>query len=701
VDEVICVDAGSWGIAWCVDHEGRLRQLGVGPDARRATVDVPAAVYPVAHPCWGEDPLRDTPLRVTHADGMLTTRLVHQGSRVDVDDMVTRTVIETRDEIQPFAVRFCFEADASCGVIEAWLEIVHHETGPVLVQAYDSISPLFVGGEFGLTHFGGGGWAQEWAPTSERLTPGTKVIDSFGGIQPHLQRSPVALLALGREPVTETTGAVLGFSVGWCGNVRLAADLRLDGTLRFRAGANPVGAEYRLDPGTTLSTPKVAMVWSEAGLGDMSRRFHDWIARTGVRQPDRLRPLVINNWEATFFDFDHDRLVGLMDRAADLGGNVFLLDDGWFGTTFPRNDDDQGLGDWQENTEKLPGGLAALCEAAHKRGLDFGIWVEPEMVSPRSELYGAHPDWVIRDARQPREHRQQLALDLLRDDVFDFAAGVVDSTLAAAPGTAYVKWDANRSISDPGSTALANDRQSNLNVDLARRTDALMARVAAAHPDTVMMLCASGGGRVDHASLRHFHEVWTSDNTDPVERVVMQWGFSHVFPARTMAAHVTRMGDRPLEFACAVALSGRFGFDLDLAALDPDELRICRHAVAVARLTQPLVQFGRLHRLLSPAAADSPGAVLAYVSDQGDLAVVFAYQLQDRPTNGDQSVEIPLAGLGTSGTGPARFRAQQLRLDAGAASFDVEPVGAPLEVLTWELAGRHTAGTWLLSAVTR
>ncbi|NLV55482.1 MAG: melibiase [Acidimicrobiales bacterium] len=678
--EPIRVDAGGWGLTWAVDRAGRLRQLGLGPAGAEASAELPAHLYPEAFPTLGTgDPFRPPPLAVTHADGMLTTRLVVDAvartpvartpvartpvartavarTPVDGDDGGGEHVVVTcRDEIQPLTVELHLRTHPASGVLEQWVEIVHAEPGPVRLEAYDSIGPtLLVTADATLDQFGGGGWADEWRWTTESLTPGTKELASLGGVQPHLQRNPCALVAPA-GPAGEDAGEVVAVSVAWGGNVHVGLDVRpkpdLDGVaeLRIRAGANPLGAPYVLDPGVRFVTPTVAWTWATGGRDEVTRRFHAWTRARVLRDPDRSRGIVANNWEATYFDFDEARVVDLIGRAADLGADVFLLDDGWFGGERPRDDDTTSLGDWDPDPRKLPRGLAPLADAAAAAGIRFGIWVEPEMVNPVSALHDHHPDWVVRDGREPRLHRNQLVLDPLLPEVRAFEVDVVDRTLASAPGTSYVKWDANRPVTDPGSRALPADRQANLWVDQVHATWEVMAEVARRHPDVDLMLCASGGGRTDHGTLRWFHEVWTSDNTDPVTRVRMQWACSHFFPASVMAAHVTRWGDRPLSFACAVALSGRFGFDLDLAALTEEERAVCRRAVALARRTQDVVQHGVVRRLVSPVSgADRSRAAWAVTggapgdapvgrapgsdvgSDGGsgvDSTVLFAYQL--------------------------------------------------------------------------
>ena len=259
----------------------------------------------------------------------------------------------------------------------------------------------------------------------------------------------------------------------------------------------------------------------------------------------RCVPIVVNNWEATFFSFDTDRILGLIDHTADVGAELFLLDDGWFGQSHPRDDDTTGLGDWEVDQAKLPGGLGPLIERADERGVRFGLWVEPEMVNPDSTLYGEHPDWVVgQPARRPRRWRNQLVLDVLQPEVADFVCGVVDRVLAENPGISYLKWDANRPLTDPGSPTLRADRQANYWVDHARATWRLMETVAERHPEQTLMLCASGGGRVDLGSLRWFHEVWLSDNTDPLDRLRMQWA-ALALPAGQRGRRPRDPGRRP------------------------------------------------------------------------------------------------------------------------------------------------------------
>lgn len=698
VTDPIAVDAGGWGLTWAVDDDGRLHQTGLGPGGHHAPTDVAVRWHPSAFPTLdGADPFRPQPLQVIHADGTLTTRLV-------VDDVARRAIdggehvtVRTVDELLAFNVEHHLRTHPSSGVLEQWVEVHHDEDDAVTLIGYDSIAPfLLVADDAELCQFGGSGWADEWRWSTDPLVIGTTVLGDLGGVQPHLQRSPCLLLSP-NGPSGDAAGDVVALSVCWGGNSHVSLDVRPKAEpgapreLRLRAGAHALGAPYRLDPGTRFVAPSVAWTWSGRGRDGVTAAFHDWTRARVLRDPDRPRAVVANNWEATFFDFDEPRVVGLVEDAADLGAEVFLLDDGWFGTTHPRDDDTQGLGDWEPDVHKLPTGLRPLADAAERAGIRFGIWVEPEMVNPRSELYGAHPDWVLRDRREPVEHRNQLLLDPLRGEVRDFEVDVVSRTLRSAPSTSYVKWDANRPITDPGSTVLGTDRQANVWVDSVHATWDVMSRVAAAHPDVELMLCASGGGRVDHGTLRWFHEFWTSDNTDPVVRVRMQWACSHFFPASTMAAHVTRWGGRPLDFACAVALSGRFGLDLDLAGLSADERRVVRSAIAVARRIREVVQLGTVHRYVSPVEGPDRSRAAWSLTGADDVAVLFTYQMEAATS------PPPLVSL--RGVDPERtYRVTVFDLTGSGADEVVRVEGAELVAgVRWPLADALTAQVWELA----
>lgn len=634
--QLIEIVAGDTGLVLGVGDDGRVHQLGFGPGVRAEPPTFPMALYPLAHPTFGEEPLREPALRVTHADGVTSTRLRFESASSWTHEHGAVHRVELVDRVAPLAVSLCWRTWPAYDVIEQWVVVANHADADVVVHEAAATAPAMSGPAPHLTHWGGG-WAGEWRQTTEPLTFGTKVVASAGGVRPALYLPPVVLVSLDGPP-QERAGVVGTCTLAWGGDVSVAAEVAQGGALRLIAGHQGRGAERVLGPGGSFETPHAHWVWSATGTGTASRALHRFAREHVVRDGTGRRAIVANTWEAVGFAFDEDRLGVQVDRAAEVGAELFLLDDGWFGGRHPRNDDTTSLGDWTVDRSKLPRGLQPVIDRTLAAGLRFGLWVEPEMVNPVSELHEAHPDWVIGEpGREPREERNQLVLDVLRPDVRAFVTSAVDRILTEHHAITYLKWDANRDLTEPGSSALASDRQSHLPVDRVRATWEVMDQVRLHHPQVELMLCASGGGRSDLGTLRWFQELWTSDNTDPVDRVRIQWGASHLLPASVLAAHVTHWGQRPVPFACAVALSGRFGFDLDLDALSDEDRATCAAASAVYRRVGDLVQQGDLHRLVSPIG--STRAALAFVDPDGERAVVFAYRL---PGDDDGAPEIEL-----------------------------------------------------------
>lgn len=412
-------------------------------------------------------------------------------------------------------------------------------------------------------------------------------------------------------------------------------------------------------PDQTFATPALLWSWSDQGKGQVSRNFHRWARLYGMRDGDKPRPVLLNNWEATGFDFNEARIVALFDGARSLGADTFLLDDGWFGNRHPRNDDKAGLGDWQVNTNKLPHGLSYLADEAKRRGVNFGIWIEPEMVNPASDLFERHPEWAIgQPHREPILGRNQRVLDLSRPEVREFTWKVIQDTLGGNPGIAYVKWDCNCYVTQPGSTWLGPEEQSHLLIDYQRSLYEVMGRMVTNYPHVMAMLCSGGAGRADYGALKYFHSFWTSDNTDPARRVFIQWGFSHFFPAGALAAHVTRMGHRPMKFTLDVAMSGALGLDLDVDKLTGEERKLVAHAVALYKQElRDVVLQGDLYRLESPY--HGPRAALDFVSNDRSRAVLFVYQLKE-----DDGGAVKLSGLDPQ----KRYAVREVNLPAGVAS---------------------------------
>jgi len=578
-----------------------------------------------AYPQWGDGYIWEPALQVTHADGNTSTTLLYANT-TRTNEAPDRELVRIhfRDPAYPFRAVICFRIHRERDLLEQWVEFEHQEGGPVKFERMASTALLLPATNIYLAQFFGE-WASEMQPSTELLTPGVKVLDSKVGVRAHQFRNPSFLLSLDGPP-TETTGRVLGGSLAWSGSFQCAFDHN-GRAVRALCGINPFASGYFLKANETFRTPTMIWVWSSRGLGEMSRKFHAWARDFGLRDGHKSRSVLLNNWEATGFDFDFNRIVGLYDPAREIGAELFLLDDGWFGNKYPRTNDAAGLGDWQPNRTRLPNGLVPLAAEAGKRGLKFGIWLEPEMVNPKSELFERHPDWIIAQPKRGLDlQRNQLVLDLTRPEVEEFEWNSLREVLTV-PGITYAKWDCNRYLTQPGSSWLAPEHQSHLWIDYVRALYALMDKTATTFPNTELMLSAGGGGRVDYGALRYFHEFWPSDNTDPVFRVQMQWDYSYFFPVMAMASHVTHWGQRPMHFACSVAMSARFGMDLDLLKLPPEDKAICAGAINAYTRIRDVTQLGDLYRLERPH--DAARGALNFVSSNRSRAVVFVFQLKD------------------------------------------------------------------------
>jgi alpha-galactosidase len=618
--ETFALQTKSFSLTFQVGDDGRLyqRAIGGGESAKLLRNDE-------AFPQWGDGYIWEPALQVVHGDGNTSTTLLYEeATRAAEGDGRELLRIQLRDPAYPFEVTLGFRAYRDLDVIEQWTEIQHRERGTVKLEQMASSALLLAATNVSLLHFFGD-WAKEMQPYIEPLNPGTKVLDSKIGVRAHQFRNPSFVLSLDGAP-QENRGRVLAGSLAWSGSFRFAFDNFAAG-LRAVCGVNSFASAYHLKAGEKFITPTMIWTWSDQGLGDMSRKLHRWARAFAVRDGDQPRTVLLNNWEATGFDFDFNRIVTLYRPAKEMGTELFLLDDGWFGNKYPRADDRAGLGDWDPNWKRLPKGLAPLAAAANKEGLQFGIWIEPEMVNPKSELFEKHPDWVLRQPKRDLElQRNQLVLDLTRPEVQKFEWKVIQDILSV-PGIAYAKWDCNRYLTQAGSPWLKPDRQSHLWVDYVRALYALMDKTAKTFPKTELMLCSGGGGRVDYGALKYFHEFWPSDNTDPTVRIPMQWDYSYFFPAISMASHVTHWGHRPMHFACSVAMSARYGMDLDLVKLSEEDKAVCAGAIAAYKRIRDVVHLGDLYRLERPH--DAARGALNYVSADQAKAVLFAFQLKD------------------------------------------------------------------------
>lgn len=660
VKQRFTVTSGELQLSFMVGADDRLYQLGFGDASREVATPtkMPSREWEFLPP-YGNGVIAEPALQATHADGNTSTELLYQGHDTrTLGDGITQTEIRLKDPAYPFSVTIYIKCYPAQSMMEMWNTITHDERGTVTLHRFASAAPILKAKQYWLTQFAGN-YKREATLAEEQLSEGIKVLDSKLGVRAHQMRIPSFILSL-NAPAQENSGEVLAASLRWSGSFQFAFDVDWNKNLRLITGINPLGSAYNLERGGTFTTPAILYTYSKQGKGEASRRYHRWAMAHAIRDAQADRPVLLNNWEATHCTFDEARLTTLFDGARQVGAELFLLDDGWFGNgAYSRDDDKHGLGDWQVSTKKLPRGLSYIAKEAIKRKVGFGIWLEPEMVNPQSELYRKHPEWIItQPRREPILGRHQEILDLTRPEVQAFEWEVIDQTLRPNPGITYVKWDCNRYITQPGSSYLSAANQSHLWIDYNRALYRLMDRFAKGFPDVQAMLCAGGSGRVDYGAMPYFHSFWPSDNTDPLARIKIQWGFSHFFPANTISAHVTRMGKRHLKLAIDVALSGAFGIDLALDKATPDERSQLADGVKLYKeRIRPLVMRGELYRLVSPY--EQPLASLSYVSTDKKQAVVYLYQTKD-----GNVPQVALNGLEAA----ASYRVEEVSLPANSTS---------------------------------
>lgn len=589
-----------------------------------------SGIYNSSYTPAGTWNLSEPAIQVKHADENPSLELKYVSHKKEIIDANTSvTSILLKDPIYPFEVTLFYKVWAKENIIEQWTEIKHKEKKSVLLQKYASANLYFAGKDFYLTSFQGE-YLKEMQPIETKLLQGLRTVDSKLGTRAMLLQTPNFMVSFGK-PASENEGSVMLGQLAWSSNFKLDFEIDSHKNLRLIAGINPFASEYSLAPNEIFKTPSLIYALSNNGLGEASRNLHDWARKYRLLDGQGERLTLLNNWEATYFDFDENKIAGLFKDAKDLGVDMFLLDDGWFGNKYPRNNDDAGLGDWQENKKKLPSGLGYLVKEAKKEGVKFGIWIEPEMVNPKSELYEKHLDWVIRQPERPEiYYRNQLVLDLSNPEVQDFVFGIVDNLFVKNPELAFIKWDCNAVIYNAYSAYLNKKGlpQSNLYVDYTRGLYKVLQRIRAKYPKVPMMLCSGGGGRGDYEFLKYFTEFWPTDDTEPLERIFVQWDYSYFFPSISTCNHVTDWGKQPLKFRVDVASMGKLGFDIVVKKLDENDKSFCKQAITNYNSFKDIVWHGAMYRLVNPHENDI--AALMYVNPDKSKAIVFNYLVNNR-----------------------------------------------------------------------
>lgn len=607
----------------------------------RAGLDYSLDTLPQELPAYGNSDLRFPAYRVEQEDGSTVTDLVYKSFRIFAGkpalEGLPAVYVEREDEAHTLEIEL---VDPSIGltavltytVYESFdamtrsLRFVNGGEGDLKLVRAMSMCIDFQDDDFDMIHLSGS-WARERDVERRPLFPGIQAVESRRGASSH-QHNP--FLALARKETTENQGDVYGISFVYSGNFLAQVEVDQFRTARVAVGIHPFDFAWRLVPGESFQTPEAVLVYSAAGLGAMSRTFHKLyrtrLARGAYR--DKVRPILVNNWEATYFDFDADKIEAIARAGSELGIELFVLDDGWFGR---RNDDTTSLGDWFVDRSKLPGGLEDVAQRVNRLGMKFGLWFEPEMVSPDSDLYRAHPDWCLHVPNRHRsEARQQLILDFSREDVCDAMIERIGNILDSAP-IGYVKWDMNRHMTEIGSAALPAERQRETAHRYMLGLYRVMEYLTSRFPDVLFESCSGGGGRFDPGILYYMPQTWTSDNTDAVSRLRIQYGTSLAYPISAMGAHVSAVPNHqthritPLRTRGDAAMSGNLGYELDLTKLSEEEKQEVRLQVETYKANRELIQFGEFYRLLSPF--EHNGTAWMFVSEDRAEALVFYFRV--------------------------------------------------------------------------
>jgi len=612
---------------------------------------------PQEYPAYGNTDFRTPAYQIQLANGSTITDLEYKSHRifkgkpklenlpatyVENDAEAETLEVEMEDPLIGLTVILSYSVYENVNVMTRSVRFVNQGRETLTLLRALSMNVDFQSADFELLHLSGG-WGKERQIERRPLAPGNQLIESRRGASSHQHNPFIALLSTGAD---EDTGEVFGFSLVYSGNFLAQAEVDQFAITRVSLGINPFDFFWLLEPGQCFQAPEVVMVYSSKGLGEMSRTYHR-LYRTRLCRGefrDKERPILINNWEATYFDFTAEKILDIATAAKALGIEMFVLDDGWFGK---RDNDTSSLGDWSVDKVKLPEGLETLVGCIKDMNMEFGLWFEPEMISVDSDLYRKHPDWCLHVPLRPRsESRNQLILDFSRQEVCDYIIKAVSEILAGAKIT-YVKWDMNRHMTEIGSATLPPNRQRETAHRYMLGLYRVMEAITTAFPHVLFESCSGGGGRFDPGILYYMPQTWTSDNTDAVSRLKIQYGTSLVYPMSSMGSHVSAVPnhqvhrDTSLKMRGDVAMSGVFGYELDLTTLSQSEQELVQEQVTTYKDIRHLIQFGEFYRLLNPFAGNT--AAWMFVSEDKKEALISYYKVLAEP-NAPQQI-LKLKGL--------------------------------------------------------
>lgn len=651
--EIVDISTPKTSLILDAEKGGGLRLLHYGNRMEStdiATLKDAGAINRNAYPVYGILPQGEAAMSVTHADGNMTTDVEVTGiNTTTAPDGAKVTTIAMRDKVYPFDLNVNYRTYPGEDVIETWVDVTNNEKGTVRLNRFMS---GYLSVRYGDVWFSQlyGSWANEGKLSQTPLNHGVRMIKNKDGVRNSHTSHAEIMLSLDGKP-QENTGRTIGAALEYSGNYKLFIDTDDSDYHHFFAGINEENSAYNLKKGESFVTPPLALTYSEDGLSGVSRNFHRWGRNHRLHNGDKERSILLNSWEGVYFDIDEAGMANMMKDIADMGGELFVMDDGWFGAKYPRDNDSTSLGDWVVDTDKLPNGIQGLIDTAKANGVKLGIWIEPEMTNTVSELYEKHPEYIIKAANRPATQGRggtQLVLDLANPKVQDIVFTVVDTLMRKYPEIDYIKWDANAPIMDHGSQYLTADNQSHLYIDYHKGFETVLNRIRKAHPDVTIQACASGGGRANWGVLPWFDEFWTSDNNDALQRIYMQWGTSYFFPAIAMGSHISASPNHqtfrriPVKFRADVAMSGRLGLELQPKNMTDEEKAIVKNAISDYKTIRPIVQFGDIYRLVSPY--DGKGiASLMYVNPDKNDAVFYWWKTETFMNQ--QLPRVVMAGL--------------------------------------------------------
>lgn len=649
-------------IDYAISKDSALELIGVSSRNGSWSAPLSGPLFPGRrNPKDGKCPQPQGPLALTEANGDRTLELIYDShASANEADGIEHLTFVLRDRVRPIRVKLHIRSYKAENVFEQWMEVENGTDQPVKIQRLDSAywpgtakAGLFL--EWYDNH-----QTQEFArPELEKLTKGTRVLESREGNRHIEGPAPTFVLGFGDFPDESKTPCLIA-SLAWSGSTRIAFDVNTQQSLEASIGVNQPG-QPTIEPGQTLATPACVFSFSTSGKGSASRNFHQWMRRYGLRDGSRLRLVDNNSWEGCGMNVSEHAVIEMMNLSADLGIELYVMDDGWFGNgDTARTTDHTGLGDWQLNQTRFPSGLRPVVQAGINKNVAFGIWFEPEMINPKSELFKSHPEWVMRvPGRELNLQRNQAVLDVANPEVQDFMFHSVDDLLNACPGIRFVKWDCNCSINNPYSPFLGAARQGNMLNSYLAGYYAVLSKLVAAHPCIDFQACAAGGGRSDLGAMKFSHTFWPSDNTDPGYRLGAIWNYGTVLPALAATCHVTHAGGKTFapKYRFDVAMMGQLGMEIDPRKAEADFLAASRVGIATYKSIRPIIQMGDQYRHANPARSTTPS--VNYVSADQSRAVVLAYQTGaiDQPL----AISSPISGLDPTRT----YQASEINLPPG------------------------------------